>query len=141
MAFLCDVNFLVALFYAGHRHSERAVAWLEKQDMPGSILVCRVAQMGALRVLTNQAWMKDEVKTPAEFWRAWDGLLNDGRFATVNESPGFEKAWRSLTSRYTRGKMAETDAYLAAFATSGGYGMLTFDREFARFKGIVLAKL
>jgi len=29
-----------------------------------------------------------------------------------------------------------TDAYLAAFASSGGYRLVSFDRDFAQFEGL-----
>lgn len=56
MAFLADVNFLVALLHARHTASPIANAWLDEQDEPACVAVCRVAQMGALRVLTNPSW-------------------------------------------------------------------------------------
>src|SRR5688500_13635584 len=90
MAFLCDVNVLVALLHARHTHSARAIAWLNRQGEPGSVLICRVAQMGALRVLTNPLWLKEDVMSATEFWKGWDVLQGDDRFAMVSEPEELE---------------------------------------------------
>lgn len=136
MACLADVNFLVALLHARHSASKRAAAWLEEQDGPGSVLLCRVVQMGVLRILTNPAWLKEDVLSARVVWDAWDLLLTDDRFARVDEAPGLEKRWRRLTAEFPAGRCAETDTYLAAFARAGGHGLVTFDRGFRRFEGL-----
>ena len=138
MAFLADVNFLVALLHERHTQSPRASAWLRRHNEEGSVALCRVAQMGALRVLTNRAWLADEVQSAAEVWRAWDLLGADDRFFLVAAPAQLESEWRRLTSGWPRGRMAETDAYFAAFASSGGYRLLSFDKGLRRFPGVEL---
>ena len=54
MACLVDANLLIALLHARHRHSPRAVQWLDQQE-PTSVSICRLAQMGALWLLTPPA--------------------------------------------------------------------------------------
>ena len=49
MAWRIDVDVVVALLQARHVHSARAVRWLGERIEPGSLIICRVAQMGALR--------------------------------------------------------------------------------------------
>jgi hypothetical protein len=95
-----------------------------------------MAQMGALRVLTNVRWRKSEVWSAAEVWDAWDLMLTDDRFARVEEPPRIEAEWRRLTPALASGRCADTDAYLAAFARAGGYRLLTFDRGFEQFEGL-----
>jgi uncharacterized protein len=138
MGALVDVNVLVALMHARHVHSARAVHWLARQDEPGVVAVCRVSQMGALRILTNPAAMKDEVKNASEFWDGWDRMIEDDRFALVGEPAGLGTAWRALTVALPRGKTAETDCYLAAFAIAGKHSLVSFDRGLRRFKGLDL---
>jgi uncharacterized protein len=133
MAFLVDVNVLVALLHARHAASARAVAWLDRQEDPGSILLCRVAQMGVLRILTNPSWLKEDCRSASEVWNAWDLLLTDDRFVRVDEPLRLEAEWRRLTRDFPAGRCAETDTYFAAFASSGGYQLVTFDRGFRRF--------
>jgi hypothetical protein len=135
MPYLADVNFLVALLHARHAKSAKAVAWLQDQEQPGIVALCRVAQMGVLRVLTNPAWLKDEALPAGAVWQAWDHLLTDERFVQVEEPARLEREWRSATASFPRGRCAETDTYLAAFARAGGYRLLTFDRGFRHLEG------
>lgn len=134
--YLADSNFLIALLHARHAHSERAVAWLASHDEPGSVSLCRVAQMAVLRVLTNAAWLKEDVLPASAVWDAWDLLLTDDRFAQVQEPALLERHWRFLTGTFPAGRCAETDTYLAAFASAGGYRLLTFDRSFRQVDGL-----
>jgi uncharacterized protein len=136
MAALIDVNVLVALMHARHRHSSDAAEWLAAVDTERSVAICRVVHMGALRVLTNPAVMKDDVVSPPDFWRGWDRVMADDRFHSAPEPVDLEARWRSLTVAFTSGQTAETDAYLAAFAMAGGYRLTTFDRGFRRFDGL-----
>jgi toxin-antitoxin system PIN domain toxin len=136
MAYLADVNFLIALLHERHAASLRAAAWLDSEDEPRNILLCRVAQMGALRILTNPAWLKEDVLPARAVWDAWDLLLTDERFARVNEPSGLEPEWRRVTEELAAGQCAETDTYFAAFARAGGHRLLTFDRGFRRFEGL-----
>ena len=136
MAYLADTNFLIALLHARHAHSERAVAWLASHEESGSLLLCRVAQMGALRILTNPAWLKEDVLPAAAIWDALDLLLSDSRFSQVQEPARLEEEWRLLTQPFAVGRCAETDSYFAAFARAGGYRLLTFDRGFRQFEGL-----
>lgn len=138
MGALVDVNVLVALMHARHVHSAAAVRWLAANDEPGAVAICRVAQMGALRILTQATAMRDEVQSAAEFWEGWDQLIEDDRFAMVAEPAGLEAAWRSLTAALPKGKAAETDCYFAAFATAGNHSLVSFDQGLRRFTGFNL---
>lgn len=138
MGALVDVNVLVALMHARHVHSARAVRWLAGHDEPGAIAVCRVSQMGALRILTHPSAMKEEVKSASEFWDGWQRLIEDDRFALVGEPAGLESAWRTLTAALPRGKPAETDCYLAAFSIAGKHSLVSFDQGLRRFAGLEL---
>lgn len=138
MGALVDVNVLVALMHARHVHSARAVRWLATHDKPRAIAICRVSQMGALRILTHPSAMKEEVKSASEFWNGWQRLIEDDRFALVGEPAGLESAWRMLTAALPRGKPAETDCYLAAFAIAGKYTLVSFDQGLRRFASLEL---
>jgi predicted nucleic acid-binding protein len=121
LAYLADANVLIALLHARHVLSGRVVAWLDNQREPRTVLVCRVAQMAVLRVLTNPAWLKEEVLRAAAVWEAWDLLLTDNRFAWVREPARLEEEWRFLTRSFPAGRCADTDSYFAAFARAGGF--------------------
>ncbi|MSQ51261.1 MAG: PIN domain-containing protein [Betaproteobacteria bacterium] len=138
MAALVDVNVLVALMHARHVHSAAAVRWLAGLNDRGAIAICRVSQMGVLRILTNPSAMKDEVMSAADFWVGWDKLIIDERFTLVGEPAGLQDAWRTLAAAVPKGKSAETDCYLAAFAIAGGHSLISFDRGLRRFGGVEL---
>lgn len=141
MAALVDVNVLIALLYEGHSHNAAALAWLEGISKPGSVAICRVAQMGALRIMTSRAVLREDAATPAEFWRGWDRMMRDDRFAIVAEASDLESGWRDITSRLPAGAAADTDVYLAAFARAGAHTLVTFERGFRRFQGLELELL
>lgn len=136
MGALVDVNVLVALLHARHVHCARAVAWLESQTAERAIAICRVAQMGALRILTHPSVMREDVRTAQEFWQGWTELMNDDRFSQVDEPAEIEAAWQEVTSPFRRGTVAETDAYLAAFAIAAKHRIVSFDRGMRRFAGV-----
>lgn len=136
MAFLADVNFLVALLHDRHAASASASGWLDDQDELRCVAVCRVAQMGALRILTNPSWLGQDVLAPHRVWEGWDLLRSDARFFEADEPPGLEDEWRALTWHLSRGDQVDTDSYLAAFALAGGYRMLTFDRGFRKYESL-----
>jgi len=141
MASLVDVNLLLALLHERHAFSAKAVAWLDEQSGSGSVAICRIVQMGVLRILTRPSIMKDDLLTPSEFWQGWSVLMADARFFIVSEPTQLESVWRELTVSLPRGQCAETDAYLAAFAQAGGYSMATFDKGFQRYPDLDLELL
>lgn len=137
MPALIDVNVLVALLHAAHIHSEAATRWLDEQTDAGSVVLCRVVQMGALRILTRPSIMGADLLSPSQFWTAWEQVLDDERFRFEPEPAGLEAVWRRLTETLPERTCAETDAYLAAFAIAGGWSLCTFDRGFVRFPRLV----
>lgn len=141
MAWLIDVNVLLAILHARHRHSVSALRWLEEQSAPGSVSICRVVQMGALRILTRQAIMKEDTPSAAQCWAGWDQLMTDERFSMMAEPTSLETAWREVTSAFSVGQCTETDAYLAAFALSADLTLVTFDRGFTKLPNLSLRLL
>jgi toxin-antitoxin system PIN domain toxin len=135
MAGLLDVNVLIALLHERHQNSVDAVRWLQRQT-PRSVLVCRVAQMGALRILTNAGIMKEDVVTATEFWDGWERLIGDERFSFAGEPVDFEDVWRETTRTLPKGESAGTDTYFAAFARAGGWSLISFDQGLSRFAGL-----
>lgn len=133
MVYLADVNVLVALLHAAHPHQARASAWLEARSDSATIGLCRVTQLGLLRVLTNKAGLAAETHTAPEVWDAWSALLADDRFRILDEPSNLDREWRRLTGALGLGKMIETDSYLAAFALAARIPILTFDQGFQRW--------
>ena len=65
MSALCDVNVLLALVTDRHALHGFAVRWLE-DVYSGEAVVCRIAQMGLLRLLNNPAVMQEDVLNVAD---------------------------------------------------------------------------
>ena len=53
MAALPDINVLVALSYGAHVHHAAALAWLDAVQKDGDVILCRLSQLGLLRLLNN----------------------------------------------------------------------------------------
>jgi toxin-antitoxin system PIN domain toxin len=136
MTTLPDVNVLVALMHKRHVHYAAAWAWVERQQNTDSICICRVVQMGVLRIATQQKILSQFAIHAEQFWTAWDEMLLDTRFEMVHEASALEPIWRNLTVSLPVGVKLDTDTYLAAFAIAGGYTLVTFDRGFQKYPGL-----
>jgi hypothetical protein len=133
---LCDVNLLLALVTDRHALHGLAVLWVDSVPV-GEAVVCRVAQVGLLRLLNNPAVMREEVLDTAGCWSLWQRLLEDERFRFASHEP---VALDAAFERFTRGRTFSprlwTDAYLAAYAHAGHLKLVTFDQGFRRFPGL-----
>jgi predicted nucleic acid-binding protein len=72
MAWVLDVSVVLALMHERHRHAANAAAWLGGREGEGTCQLCRVVQMGALRLLTHPAVMQEDVLSAADSWEGWD---------------------------------------------------------------------
>jgi uncharacterized protein len=135
MAALCDVNGLLALCYDRHMHHPHAKTWLETQDA-WSVVLCRMTQLNLLRLLTNPGVMGPDVCSLEQAWTLYDTLVGDERFYFTPEPNAVEQHLR----RYTVGGRVSPklwqDAYLAAFARTAQFHLVTFDRGFLHYEGL-----
>ena len=140
MTYLADVNVWVALSAIGHVHYSSAMEWFTESE-PDTIAFCRVTQQGFLRLLTNPRLMGENVVSAARAWELYDALRRDPRITFTPEPPGLEEAWRDQTRALHTGANFWTDAYLAGFAAAAGFTLVSFDRDFRRYKDIQLTLL
>jgi uncharacterized protein len=142
---LCDSNVWLALALSGHVHHGAARAWFESIDEPASVFFCRATQQTLLRLLTNPSVLKPYGNPPLtnrQAWQVYDALRADDRIAfRVEEPTGLEPEWKRLALRGTASSKLWMDAYLAAFARSGGYRLVTTDAAFRQFRGLELELL
>jgi len=124
-----DVNVWIALAYEGHQHHASATAWFAKLDGE-AVYFCRFTQLGLLRLLTHPSVMREDVRSQAEAWQAYDSFLRDERVSFHPEADyeEIESAFRRLTFRGRSLSQQWPDAYLAAFASVAGLTLVTFDR-------------
>ena len=133
MTYLPDVNLWIALTVAEHVCHKAAMEWIEAAGSD-TIALCRVTQMGFLRLLTNSRVMADDVLTAERAWRLTERIRDDDRVVFVSEPPGLEPVWLTMTGYHKTGTNFWTDTYLAAFAEVTGYRLVTFDQGFAKYK-------
>src|SRR5579862_4485034 len=127
-----DVNVWLALTYEGHVHHSSARNWFERIDDEARLCFCRFTQISFLRLLTTHAVMGDDsVLSQSEAWRMYDRWADDGRAVFLEEPPTIESSFRSLSSKSEPAPKDWADSYLAAFASTSGVKLVTFDKSLA----------
>jgi uncharacterized protein len=127
VAFLPDINVLLALAFEAHQHHPLAASWVRDA---GECHICRVTQSGFLRLASNPTLWKEETLTLSQAWSVFDMLMEDQRFSFIQEPLGLEHIWRRLTTTETYSPKVWTDRYLAAFAMAESLAVVTFDGAF-----------
>ena len=136
MAVLPDINVILPLIYDAHVHHVAAIAWLDGIQQDGDVVLCRVSQLGLLRLLNNPVVMGADVQSGIEAWETWDALLADHRFRFADEPAGFEGRFRVLGAALAHQPRRWQDAYLAAFALAADIELVTFDTGFRSFPSL-----
>lgn len=136
MPALCDVNVLLALSADRHSLHGVAVEWADALP-PSEAGVCRMAQVGLLRLLNNPVVMGEDVLDTAGCWSVWRRLLEDERFQFLPQEPaGLDAEFERLTAGRRFSPRLWTDAYLAAYARKAGLTLVTLDHGFRSFPGL-----
>ena len=117
-----------------HVHHERAKHWFADIAQGGSAF-CRITQMGFLRLITNPHVMGADVATQKHAWHVYEALSRDDRVAFLQEPPAIDNEWRRLTQGASTSTNTWTDAYLAAFASTRGLKIVSFDTGFKKLLG------
>jgi uncharacterized protein len=141
---LCDSNVWLSLALSAHIHHPAARAWFDLTTEPRSVLFCRATQQSLLRLLTTAAVLAPYGNRPLtnrEAWRTYQAFAKDDRIGLVGEPDGVEQAWAELAATATASPKLWMDAYLAAFARSAGYTLVTTDAAFAQFADLDLRLL
>ena len=141
---LVDANVWIALALERHESHRKARQWLDQQLDSNSVLMCRSTQQSFLRLLTTSAVFSvfaASSMTNEAALSVVDLFLDDSRIELISEPAGVEGVWRTLASRTTSSPKLWMDAYLAAFAISGGHRFLTLDQAFTQFKDLDLVLL
>jgi uncharacterized protein len=131
---LPDVNVWLALVFDTHLHHRSAMAWINGIT-DETACFCRLTQQGFLRLSNNPKVFPNDAVTAAEAWRLYDTTVSDPRVTFADEPIGLEPAWRGLTEVRPFSPKLWNDAYLSAFAETGGFEVVTFDQGFSQFKG------
>jgi len=144
---LPDTNIWLALSLSGHSFHDVARDWFDRQSAAAlPLLFCRSTQQSLLRLLTIDAVLRPYGIPPltnAQAWDVYERFASDRRCGYADEPAGIEATWKRFAAERRASPKLWMDAYLAAFAISGGYTLVTIDTGFAQFKGlnpIILSK-
>ena len=113
----------------------RAVGCLDSQR----VLFCRLTQLTFLRLLTTAAVVSPFGIPPLSNQAArslYETFRGNSRIGWADEPNGLDATWKKLASVSQPAPKLWMDTYLAAFALSGGYRLMTTDRAFKQFKGL-----
>ena len=136
MPSLCDVNVLLALAYEGHPHHPPALRWLGTVGHEHSLAVCRITQLGLLRLLNNPTVLGANALSATRTWQIYDQLMADQRFFFADEPQKLDAVLRNYVAGRVFSPKLWQDAYLAAFARACRDHLVTFDSAFRQFTGL-----
>lgn len=130
----------LAAVWGRHGHFSVASDWLNRQA--DELVLCRVTQMGLLRLLSNPAIMGDDAVDRSQAWRLFDRLWSDERVVWADEPDGLDAVWRAISARDDKSPKLWTDDYLAAFAQAGDLTLATLDHKLpARYPSVRVESL
>jgi toxin-antitoxin system PIN domain toxin len=136
---LPDTNIWLALSLSGHTHHKAVRAWLDTEPARESICFCRSTQQSMLRLLTTSGVMSvygiSSLSNVAA-WAVYEQFVSDDRIVFHAEPTRMDAAWKKLAARRTSSPKLWMDAYLAAFAITGGMQLVTTDKAFTQFPGL-----
>jgi len=141
---LADSNVWLALALSKHEFHRAAREWFVRQSPREAVLFCRATQQSLLRLLTTAAVLAPygiPALSNKTAWSAYEGFLADERITWAAEPRGLEQLWKKLAGGPRASPKLWMDAYLAAFAMSAGYALVTTDKTFKQFKGLELVVL
>ena len=132
---LPDINVWLALYFDSHVHHAAAVTWMQSVG-PHNCAFCRVTQLGFLRVATNRKVYPLDAISMIDAWRVYDDFLNNDRVVFADEPKDIDVAWRAFTQLRSFSTNVWADAYLAAFAKTADFELITFDKGFSQYKNL-----
>ncbi len=140
MKSLVDVNVWLALLVRQHVHNAAAREWFEdlEEDQAG---MCRLAQLGLIRLLGNHRVMGRDALSAVQAWELIAELLGDARVEFVAEPPDLDRVFPAILYYPVPTAKLVSDAYLAAFGLTASRRIVTFDRGFRQFRDLDLELL
>lgn len=129
---LPDVNVWIALLNASHSHHSVVADWFLRPRTSGPAVLCRLTQMGLLRLLTQPSVMGASVMTQRNAWKALDQLTANETAVFRPEFEGVDAAFRRLSDREEVSPQRWADDYIIAFAEAGDLVLVTLDHALAK---------
>ncbi len=134
---LLDINTWIALSLAAHPQHKAARQWFKRTPIAaGELLLCRPAEMGFLRLITQERVMKQcgvQALSNDEALTFLARVCTDPAVATVDEVTTTRNLWLKLGMSPQPSPNVWMDAYLAALAITLDAEMVTFDQGFKSY--------
>jgi len=133
---IVDVNVLLDVANeASNNHGPAVSFWESAQNGHEPIGLAWITVVGYLRIVTSPSIFPSPLRLEAALGRV-STWLSSGVVRVVREKDDHWDLFRSLVAQTgARGNLA-TDAHLAALAISHDAVLVSFDRDFSRFKGL-----
>jgi toxin-antitoxin system PIN domain toxin len=142
LGYLIDTSVWIAIAFPTHPHHRLAIQAFARCSKEVPAIFCRATQQSFLRIATTPAILQlygAASFTNRDAWAALTRLLALPSVAFREEPSGLLPIWHRLAMRDTASPKVWMDAYLAAFAISGGYELVTIDKGFKQYRGLQLA--
>lgn len=141
---LLDTNVWLAAVFTTHPFHRAAQKNLQQATPAEPAVFCRSTQQSFLRLASTPTLLKAYGATGLtniDALVALGALLALPQVCEREEPPGTPALWHRLASHNTASPKVWMDAYLAAFAISGGLRMVSLDQDFKNFvrNGLKLA--
>ncbi len=134
MKHLCDSNVFLALAVGQHVHHPHAAAWFGGLGDSDTAMFCRATRISFLRLLTQKIAPDYLPLSNCDAWAVLDHLMEDEATGFETEPAGLDLVWRQLSETGKPSPKVWMDAYLAAFAITGGMRLVTLDKDFRNFE-------
>lgn len=132
---LPDINVWLALSASEHPFHRRARTYW-RQSARHRLDFCRVTMIGFLRLVGNATVMGGQPLNAHESWSAYRTWRSLDAIGFAREPAGCDALLATWANNGLITPRLWTDAYLAAFARTGRYRLVSFDRDFERFDGL-----
>ncbi|MFO0802196.1 MAG: TA system VapC family ribonuclease toxin [Gemmataceae bacterium] len=135
-ACLVDTNIWVALAFEAHPAHDLAAESFAQLTSAEPALFCRSTEQSFLRLATTPRMLKHYGADAVTNEQALDTLRHFQSHPAVAFRPepaGLVPVWHRLAGLSSASPKVWMDAYLAAFAITGGLRMLTLDGDFKSF--------
>ena len=134
---LFDTNIWIAIVFKKHPFHRAAQQQLEQASPSQPAVFCRSTEQSFLRIATNDRLLKFFDVAPTTNSAALAMLHQLQALPQVRADdvpPGTTMLWHSLAAMETPSPNVWMDAYLAAFAISGGLQFVTADKDFNAYQ-------
>jgi len=132
---LPDLNLWLALAWSGHRHHAIACRYWEEQAAD-TVVFTTVTALGLMRLLSQPRAMGEAVLSLGQASAVQAAFLEQPGVRLVEESSASWPVFRQLLSRGTWPARLCTDVHHTALAIAADCRLVSFDRDFGRFKGL-----